>query len=188
MSEPKDARKGPIEPRSIPPDRNPAADQPRWRKDFPIDWLGDDYVSRRDLIKYIVLTSGALAVGQAVVVSKQVLEATEAPEEALAIATLDELPVGEAKTFYYPEGSTPRLLIRIDESTFVAYDQQCTHLLCPVVPKVEQNKIHCPCHNGWFDLKSGVPIAGPPRRRLPRILLELRADTVYATGIRDSLS
>lgn len=175
----------PIGARSVPPDRKPSAEQPRWRRDFPIDWAEDDYVSRRDLVKYIVLTSGAFAVGQLWLVYKKLFDGRRAPTPPLAVATVSELAVGGAKTFHYPEGSTPRLLVRTGPRAFVAYDQQCTHLQCPVVPMVAQGKLHCPCHNGWFDLQTGHPIAGPPRRRLPRIDLEVRDDAVYATGVED---
>jgi Rieske Fe-S protein len=85
--------------------------------------------------------------------------------------------------FHFPEGSAPRLLIRLTADRFVAYDQQCTHLQCPVVPRVAEGRLHCPCHNGWFDLESGRPVAGPPQRALPRITLEVSGGTVYATGI-----
>ena len=34
--------------------------------------------------------------------------------------------------------------------------------------------IRCPCHEGYFDLDTGRQIAGPPRRPLPRIMLEVR--------------
>jgi len=172
--------------RSVPPDRASPGEQPRWRRDFPIDWAEDDYVSRRDLIKYVVLTSAAFAVGQAWVVYKSLFGRRAESFAARAVASLDELPVGGAKTFAYPAGSTPRLLVRTGPRAFVAYDQQCTHLQCPVIPVVEQGKLHCPCHNGWFDLRTGDAIAGPPQRRLPRVLVEVRADTVYATGIEDS--
>ena len=43
------------------PDGRPADEQPKWRQDFPIDWAQDEYVSRRDLVKFMVLTSTALA-------------------------------------------------------------------------------------------------------------------------------
>jgi nitrite reductase/ring-hydroxylating ferredoxin subunit len=186
MSQSKTDGQGPIGPHSVSPDRAPAGEQPRWRRDFPVDWEEDDYVSRRALIKFMVLTSGAFAVGQAWVIWKSLFGRREAPRQALAVASVDELPVGGAKTFTYPQGSTPRLLVRTGPSAFVAYDQQCTHLQCPVVPVVEQGKLHCPCHNGWFDLQTGDPIAGPPQRRLPRVLLEVRDDVVYATGVEDS--
>lgn len=172
---------------TVPPDGRRLADQPRWRQDFPIDWAQDEYVSRRDLVKFMVLTSGALAVGQFWIVLKSALaRGGAAPAPGMPVASVDELPIGGAKTFSYPAGSTPRLLVRTGASAFVAYDQQCTHLLCPVVPAVEQNRLHCPCHNGWFDLQTGQPVAGPPQRPLPRITLEVRDGTVFATGLENS--
>jgi nitrite reductase/ring-hydroxylating ferredoxin subunit len=176
----------PVGTRSVPPDGASPSKQPRWRRDFPIDWQEDDYVSRRDLIKYVVLTSGAFVVGQLCVVYKSLFARRATAFEASAVASVNELAVGGAKTFAYPPGSTPRLLVRTGARAFVAYDQQCTHLQCPVIPVVEQGKLHCPCHNGWFDLRTGDAIAGPPQRRLPRVLVEVRADTVYATGVEDS--
>lgn len=188
MSEPTTDQQLPIGPRSVPPDRAAPEEQPRWRRDFPIDWSEDDYISRRDLVKYVVLTSAAFAAGQLWLVYESVFgrRRSQARPQARAVASIDELAVGQAKTFNYPDGSTPRLLVRTGQRAFVAYDQQCTHLQCPVVPVVEQGKLHCPCHNGWFDLQTGDPVAGPPQRRLPRVLLEVRDETVYATGVEDS--
>lgn len=168
---------------TTPPDGRPMEDQPKWRRDFPIDWAQDEYISHRDLIKFMVLTSAAFVAGQFSIVLKSLFGGREAAAPALPVARVDELAVGGAKTFHYPEGSPPRLLVRTGEAQFVAYDQQCTHLLCPVVPAYEQGKLHCPCHNGWFDLHTGQPLAGPPRRSLPRITLEVRNGTVYATGV-----
>ena len=172
---------------STAPDGRPLAEQPKWRRDFPIDWAQDEYVSRRDLVKFLVLTSGAFAVGQMWIAWQSLRRAGEAiPATAAAVARVDELPVGGAKTFTYPAGSTPRLLVRTGPRAFVAYDQQCTHLQCPVVPAVADGKLHCPCHNGWFDLATGRPLAGPPRRGLPRVTLEVRGGTVYATGVEEA--
>jgi hypothetical protein len=49
---------------SVPPDGRPAADQPAWRKDVPIDWPRDHYVARRDFTKFLGLTSLAFVIGQ----------------------------------------------------------------------------------------------------------------------------
>jgi nitrite reductase/ring-hydroxylating ferredoxin subunit len=171
------------EDRSVPPDARPLALQPRWRRDFPIDWEQDEYISRRELVKFMVLTSAAFAVGQLWLAAKSLVARRKPAPKPLPIAAVNELPIGGAKTFHYPEGSTPRLLIRTGASSFVAYDQQCTHLLCPVVPAVEKGCLHCPCHNGWFDLQTGRPVAGPPQRALPKISVEVEQGTVYATGL-----
>ncbi len=177
-----------IERKTVSPDGRPLATQPKWRQDFPIDWAQDEYVSRRDLVKFIVLTSVAFVVGQLWIVLKSMLGGGAPATPRMAIASVSELEIGAAKTFAYPEGSTPRLLVRTGERAFVAYDQQCTHLLCPVVPAVAEGKLHCPCHNGWFDLATGQPLAGPPRRALPRVTLEVVGGTVYATGVVEPLA
>ena len=143
-------------------------------------------MSRRELTKFMVLTSAAMVVGQFWIVLKSAFSRPAVPAGHVAIAGVDELPIGGAKTFTYPEGSTPRILVRTGAVTFVAYDQQCTHLLCPVVPAVDVGRLHCPCHNGWFDLATGRPVAGPPQRALPRILVEVRDRSVYAIGVEES--
>ena len=67
----------------------------------------------------------------------------------------------------------------------MAYSQKCTHLSCAVRPLVEQGVIHCPCHEGYFDLRSGRPIAGPPPRARPRRAREVRGNEIYATGVEE---
>ena len=168
---------------TTPPDGAPLEEQPKWRRDFPIDWPEDEYVSRRDLVKFIVLTSAAFVAGQFWIVVQNLLGGAEEPPGALAIASVDELQVGDSKVFEYPEGSTSRLLVRLTEEKFVAYDQQCTHLLCPVLPDLKDGRLHCPCHEGYFDAETGRPLAGPPRRPLPRVTLEIRDGNVFATGV-----
>ncbi|MEO8481524.1 MAG: Rieske (2Fe-2S) protein [Acidobacteriota bacterium] len=171
-----------------PPDGRPLATQPQWRRDFPIDSGQDEYVSRRELVKFMVLTSGAFVVGQAWLLLKSLLTRSMPRPAPMAITAVSDLPVGGARTFEYPTGSSPRLLVRTGPASFVAYDQQCTHLACPVVPVVAEGRLHCPCHNGWFDLATGRPVAGPPQRPLPRITLNVRGGIIYATGVEEIAS
>ncbi|HEY7547508.1 MAG TPA: Rieske (2Fe-2S) protein [Blastocatellia bacterium] len=168
---------------TTPPDGKPDVEQPRWRKDFPIDWPQDHFVARRDFTKFMVLTSFAFVAGQFWIVLQNFFRARRGEPLIERIAGADEIPVGGSRTFSYPEEHRRSVLVRTDENTFIAYSQECTHLSCAVVPEVEQNRFLCPCHQGIFDLKTGQPIAGPPRRGLERIKLEIRQGTVYATGI-----
>ena len=47
------------------PDGRPAEAQPQWRKDFPVDWPADQYLTRREFTKFLVLISAAATAGQA---------------------------------------------------------------------------------------------------------------------------
>lgn len=165
------------------PDGRASEDQPRWRRDFPIDWPEDEYVARRDLVKFMLLTSLAFVAGQVSLLARKLWGPKEAKPAPRPIAAVGEIPVGGAKVFEYPEASPPRLLVRLSEDRYVAYDQQCTHLQCPVLPHLEDGKLHCPCHAGWFDAETGRPTAGPPRRPLPRVTLEIRDGNIFATDI-----
>jgi Rieske Fe-S protein len=167
------------------PDGRPAADQPDWRKDFPIDWPDDHYISRRDYTKFLVLTSLAFVVGQFWIALKSLFGRREGTFPRRKVARLDELPVGGVLTFDYPGRHDPCLLLRPDEDTLVAYGQKCTHLACAVVPELDHGRIHCPCHVGYFDAADGRPLAGPPRRPLPIITLAVRNGTIYATGVEE---
>lgn len=168
---------------AIGPDGRPHSEQPRWRQDFPIDTAEDNYVSRRDFAKFLVLTSGAFVVGQLTIAGKALIDVGRIAPSAMAVVKIDQLPVGAAKAFAYPGPTDACLLVRLDEVTFVAFSQECTHLSCAVVPEPDKHRFFCPCHNGSFDIATGVPTGGPPRRPLPRIVLEERGGTIYATGV-----
>lgn len=168
---------------TTPPDGRIPEEQPRWRQDFPIDWPQDEYLTRREFIKFLLLTSAAFSTGQLWFLVANFLQERQAVAPPQMIAHVDEVPVGGSLIFKYPANSPARLLVRVDEETFVAYEQQCTHLTCPVIPAVETMELHCPCHHGVFDLLTGRPLQGPPQRPLARVLLEIRDGNVIATGI-----
>ena len=157
--------------------------QPHWRRDFPIDWPEAQWVARREFVKFLMPVSLAFAVGQLWLVWRGWRRTSEPGPAPARIARASDVPVGGAKLFEYPAGSPSRILVRVDETTFVAYEQQCTHLTCPVLPAVERGELVCPCHHGVFELRTGRPIAGPPRRPLARVVLDVRDGWVVATGI-----
>jgi Rieske Fe-S protein len=168
---------------TIPPDFRPPEHQPAWRQDFPVDWPQDQYVERRDFVKFLVLTSMAMTVGQFWIAVQSWFRRRQAAPGDRRIAGIDQLAVGGTLVFHYPGEHDPCVLVRLDERDFVAYSQKCTHLSCAVIPRPDRSDIYCPCHEGIFDLRSGRPIAGPPPRPLPRIQLEVRGREVFATGV-----
>lgn len=164
------------------PDRDAPNDQPLWRRDFPIDTPEDEALARREFTKFLVLTSGAFAAGQGWIGLMSLLRDTgPLPEQRIAAEA--DLAPGSALAFRYPNEDHPCLLIRLRDGAFVAYGQECTHLACAVIPQPERGQLRCPCHNASFEINEGRPIAGPPRRPLPRITLQVRDGVIYATGV-----
>jgi Rieske Fe-S protein len=170
---------------TVAPDGRPMAEQPQWRQDFPIDWPQDQYVARRDFAKFLVLTSGAFVAGHGWIAAQQLVRARRPAPPRVRVASLAAVPIGSAVVFQYPGDHDPCLLIRPDAETLLAYSQACTHLSCAVVPKIAEGVLLCPCHNGYFDLRTGRNLAGPPPRPLPKIELDVQGDDVYAVGVQE---
>ena len=173
---------------SVPPDGRPMHQQPAWRQDFPIDWPQDQYVERRDFVKFLTLISLAFTVGQFWIAVQNWLRKRQGLDEMRRIASIADVAVGATLVFDYPALHDSCVLVRLSESEFVAFSQKCTHLSCAVIPRPEQGVIYCPCHAGVFDLRTGRQIAGPPPRPLPRIVLEIRGGEIYATGVETRTS
>jgi Rieske Fe-S protein len=170
---------------TIAPDWRPMSEQPAWRNDFPIDWPQDHYVERREFMKFMVLTSLALTVGQFWIAAQNWWRRHRGVPEIRRVASLSDVPVGGVLTFTYPDERDDCVVARTSERELVAYSQECTHLSCAVRPLVDRGVIHCPCHEGYFDLRSGRPLAGPPRRPLAVVHLEVRGNEIYAIGIEE---
>jgi len=139
---------------TISPDFAPADSQPAWRQDFPIDWPQDLYVERRDFMKFMVLTSAAFTVGQLWIAVQNWYRQRSGQPPVQRIASIDDLAVGSAVSFTYPDEHEPCLLVRLTTSELVAFNQKCTHLSCAVVPRLDEGSFFCPCHEGRFDLRT----------------------------------
>ena len=154
---------------------------PKWRQDFPIEWEGDHYVTRREMVKFLTLGSLLLASANwATVVASRLLHRGSHVERYIGPASA--LEQAGSMLFRYPTDSDPCIAIRTPEGKLVAYSQVCTHLSCAVVYDKAENGLFCPCHHGLFNL-AGQPIAGPPTRPLPRVQLEQRGDQLFAVGM-----
>jgi menaquinol-cytochrome c reductase iron-sulfur subunit len=72
---------------------------------------------------------------------------------------------------------TAAWLRRVDETNFIAFSINCTHLGCPVRWLPKADLFMCPCHGGvyYFD---GQVAAGPPPRPLSRYPVRVRNSRV----------
>lgn len=160
------------------------AGMPTWKEHFPIAWVDDHFVTRREFTRSLVWVSAATFLANlALALLGQIKKhrGTTAPPQ-VRIAAAADLAVGHSKVFAYPAADDPCLLIRLDAEHYVAFGQECTHLACPVLYRAATRQLHCPCHEGFFDAETGKVLAGPPSRPLSRIALEQRGDELWAVG------
>lgn len=154
----------------------------RWREDFPVEWEKDNYVTRREMVKFLALGSLTIAGANAVVAAiPHIAKAAEMPRAKVALAS--SIPAGGSKLFSYPTEEDPCILVRQGNGDLVAYSQVCTHLSCAVVHSEKENALFCPCHHGYFSVDEGRPYAGPPTRPLRRIRLEQQGNEIFAVGV-----
>jgi Rieske Fe-S protein len=160
----------------------PTHEQPLWRRDFPYEAAAEEEVTRREFARYLVLGTGAMALGNVGLAAWTQLRSINEGEPR-AIVALDEVDVGGTHLFRYPTDADPAVLLRVDEREVVAFSQKCTHLGCVVYFEQEEDRWHCPCHEGSFEARTGEVIAGPPTRPLGRIDTEIRDDgMIWALG------
>ncbi len=155
---------------------------PLWRDEFSIFSADERYVSRRQFAKFLVLTSLAMLAGNLWILVRSWFHRRPVYPLA-AIAPIDELPIGGVKLFPYPTADDQCIMVRTGANDYVAYSQKCTHLSCAVFYSRDKNRLECPCHNGAFSIRDGSVLQGPPRRRLPRVVLERRGQDLVATGM-----
>ena len=137
-------------------------------------------INRRDYLRMLVLASGGLLLGTAGLASGLFRRHGAGAGTAKRVAA--SLDPGQMLTFSYPGDDDPVIGMRLSDGALVAFSSVCTHLSCAVLWRRAEGVLECPCHNGIFDERTGEVVAGPPPRALPSVLLEQRADGIYAVG------
>jgi nitrite reductase/ring-hydroxylating ferredoxin subunit len=156
-----------------------AGEPTRWQVEFPYHWDADDFISRRELLRFAVMASGALFLGTGAIGALSQLRPLRVTQKML-VARVSQVAPGGVHYFNYPTSEDQAVLLRLTDGRFVAYSQRCTHLSCAVYYDASRQKLICPCHEGAFDPRTGSPVAGPPQRPLPRILLQQQGDQLFA--------
>jgi nitrite reductase/ring-hydroxylating ferredoxin subunit len=152
----------------------------RWKEDFPVPIGEDSYATRREFTKFLGLTSVAFLAGTVAAAARKMWKAaTAARSKAVPVAALDEIPAGGSKLFRYPTQDDACILMRLAPDKFVAFNQNCTHLNCPVHFDAANSQLACPCHHGFFSAEDGKVVAGPPRRSLAALEVTVRDGQVW---------
>ena len=165
--------------------------------------LKEPNYSRRDFLK----ASAGLAGGLGVLafpagldrifetVSPGVQRLSQAYPELMVAKTAD-LVEGEPVDFQYPLEAQFNFLVKLGVAAtggagragdIVAFSYLCSHMGCPLngLYNPEHKMLGpCPCHYSRFDLsKGGILILGQATQTLAQILLEVRGEDIYATGV-----
>jgi nitrite reductase/ring-hydroxylating ferredoxin subunit len=152
---------------------------PLWQDEFSVFAADERYVSRRQFTKFLTLTSFAMLAGNLWILVRSWFH-REPSYPSQAVASIGEIPVGGVKTFAYPTADDSCILVRTAADEYVAYSQKCTHLSCAVYYDRDQNRLACPCHQGFFSIADGSVLQGPPQRPLPRVELARSGDRLVA--------
>jgi Rieske Fe-S protein len=143
----------------------------------------DKYVLRRQFTKFLTLTSAGMFAGNIWIFLKSLFDRPAHDFPRTVVGYASQIPMGGVKLFRYPTEKDTSILVRTKEGKLVAYSQKCTHLSCAVYYSAENNRLECPCHEGYFSIDTGRVLQGPPPRPLPRITLEQQGDEIIATGV-----
>ncbi len=159
--------------------------EPLWKDEFSVFTSDERYVTRRQFTQFLTLASLGMFVGNLWILVKAYF--AKAPSfPSVAVAEMGEIPVRGVKLFTYPTERDHCILIRASEEEYVAYSQKCTHLSCAVYFSAKEDRLECPCHRGFFSVKDGSVLQGPPPRPLPQITLERNGARLLAVGVKGS--
>ncbi|MDD5201340.1 MAG: Rieske (2Fe-2S) protein [Terrimicrobiaceae bacterium] len=165
-------------------EKNLLPSKPAYEVDFPIERVEAEHVSRREFAKFLCLVSGGMAVGSGWVAVKDRLFPPFRIRGEVFVCRTGDVVVGGTHPFQIEGTKMPYILIRPAEDEWYAYEQKCTHLSCAVFYSPKHGKIECPCHNGWFDPRTGAVLQGPPPRPLPRLTVVIKGGGIYVAEPR----
>jgi nitrite reductase/ring-hydroxylating ferredoxin subunit len=157
--------------------------EPLWKDEFSVFTSDERYVTRRQFTKFLTLASLGMFVGNLWILAKSRFAKTPA-FPMVEVAEINEIPVRGVKLFTYPTPQDHCIMIRTAEEEYVAYSQKCTHLSCAVYYSAKNDRLECPCHRGFFSVKDGSVLQGPPPRPLPQIALERDGKKLIAIAVK----
>lgn len=88
--------------------------------------------------------------------------------------TLEDFPVGSITLI--KEGRF--YLYRLEDGSFIAMWQRCTHLGCSVPWVEDEDQFHCPCHGSLYN-KVGEVVGGPAPRPMDYFPVTIEGGEVF---------
>ena len=133
-------------------------------------------VGRRQFLGIAWLTTGLVFVGETLAALFQYLQpVVDGGFGGIVKAgTLEEFPPGSITLI--KEGRF--YLSRLDDGSFIALWQRCTHLGCSVPWAEDEDQFHCPCHGSLFS-KVGEVQGGPAPRPMDYFPVEIIGGEVF---------
>jgi nitrite reductase/ring-hydroxylating ferredoxin subunit len=141
------------------------------------------YVTRRQFTRFLTLASLGMFVGNLWILVKSRFAKTPQFSE-VEIGKIGDIPFRGVKLFTYPNPQDHCIMVRTSEKEYVAYSQKCTHLSCAVYYSARNDRLECSCPEGFFSIKDGSVLQGPPLRPLPQITLERKGMKLFARSER----
>lgn len=115
----------------------------------------------------------------------------------IKVVDLASIPPLKPISFNYPDENSPAILLDMGKpiymgvgpkNSIVAYSALCQHMGCPVNFDSKSKLLVCPCHISIYDpARGGMCVEGPATSRLPRILLKVKRDGLYAVGVSQGI-
>lgn len=120
------------------------------------------------------------------------------------VAKVSELKVDQPLQFRYPQNHLNNVTMIVKtgvpslggvgpDGDIVAFSSICTHMGGNMMGKRKRRQKYqpdtkmlgpCPLHLTTFDLtRAGIVVAGQATQNLPQIVLEMKGDQIYATGV-----
>jgi len=145
-----------------------------------------DLISRQTFVKMAI---GGLGVCYAAAVGYPVYRYlghyVEKAQSGAAISEVllkDALKLPKGASMIFKFGAKTCILIHHLDDAWVALDAVCTHLGCTVDYEVGKDRIHCACHGGVYNARTGANVSGPPPRPLKKYGVQIVTDGALVTA------
>lgn len=140
--------------------------------------------TRREFLKFSALGLGTIAAAPALIAGDaQPTMSVYGGYTKNRVGSLTKLKKAGELDFSYPDGNALCKAVYVNNEV-KAYSIICTHKGCPTVYNKEKALFECPCHFTKYDAKKdGQMVIGHATGRLPRVLLEINGDDIFAIGV-----